>query len=218
MDFAQARFNMVEQQIRPWDILDFELLDVLSEIPREYFVLPEHQALAYVDQALPLANGSAMPEPRIVAKMIQALNIKKTERALEVGTGSGYATAVLAGLADSVLSLDTDAKQHEFAQHALLRAGINNTQLSVVDGLKNLSQRGEFDVVYVGGSISQVPENLLHALKDGGRLVAVISQNEQLMHATLFTRKGSDFAQEVLFETAITALVEAAPAKAAFEF
>ena len=82
MDFAQARFNMVEQQIRPWDVLNFELLDVLSEVPREYFVLPEHQAVAYADQTLPLANGHAMPEPRVVAKLIQGLHLRKTDRVL----------------------------------------------------------------------------------------------------------------------------------------
>ena len=105
MDFAQARHNMVEQQIRPWDVLEFELLDVLSEIPREHFVLPEHQAVAYADQAFPLANGHAMPDPRIVAKRIHALNIKKTDRILEIGTGSGYATALLSRMGQSVLSL-----------------------------------------------------------------------------------------------------------------
>ena len=157
MDFAQARHNMVEQQIRPWDVLEFELLDVLSEIPREHFVLPEHQAVAYADQALPLANGHAMPEPRIVAKMIQALNIKKTDRILEIGTGSGYATALLSRMGQSVLSLDLDGAQQERAQAALAKVACTNVQLSVANGLKAVANIGTFDVIYVGGGVAVVP-------------------------------------------------------------
>lgn len=218
MDFAQARFNMVEQQIRPWDVLDFELLDALSEVPREYFVLPEHQALAYADQALPLANGQTMPEPRIIGKLLQALAIKKTDRALEIGTGSGYATALLSRLADSVLSLDLDAKQQAFAKEALLKVGIENIQLSVANGLKDLSQLGKFDVIYVGGGIENVPAELLETLNEGGRLVAVVG-TKRIMYATLITRQGSEFKRETLFETSVPALTADQTAqKAEFEF
>ena len=150
MDFAQARHNMVEQQIRPWDVLEFELLDVLSEIPREHFVLPEHQAVAYADQALPLANGHAMPEPRIVAKMIQALNIKKTDRILEIGTGSGYATALLSRMGQSVLSLDLDGAQQERAQAALAKVACPNVQVTVSHGFKAFGNIGTFVLIYFG--------------------------------------------------------------------
>lgn len=218
MDFAQARFNMVEQQIRPWDVLNFELLDVLLAIPREHFVLPEHQALAYADQALPLANGHAMPEPRIVAKMIQALNIQKTDRVLEVGTGSGYATALLSRMAENVLSLDLDAQQQARAKDALSKVGMDNIQLTVANGLKDLSNVGKFDVVYVGGGVADVPAELLETLNDGGRLVAVIGQ-KRLMHATLIVRKGNEFSRHMLFETSVPALVEEQQLhKAEFEF
>ncbi len=218
MDFAQARHNMVEQQIRPWDVLEFELLDVLSEIPREYFVLPEHQAVAYADQALPLANGHAMPEPRIVAKMIQGLKIKKTDRVLEIGTGSGYATALLSRLGQSVMSLDLDAAQQERAQAALGKAGCTNVQLSVANGLKALANIGSFDVIYVGGGVADVPAELLHTLNEGGRLVVVLGQ-KRLMHATLISRKGNDYARKMLFETSVPALVDEQQLhKAEFEF
>lgn len=217
MDFAHARYNMVEQQIRPWDILNFELLDVLSEIPREYFVLPEHQALAYVDESLPLINGQFMPEPRIIAKMVQALDIQKTERVLDIGTGSGYAAAVLAGLAQSVLSLDTDIKQLEFARDALLKAQIQNVQLDMRDGLSDISNLGQFDIIYVGGSIESIPAELFNALNDKGRLVAVVGTGS-LMFATLVTRQGNSFQQVALFETATPALTVAQAAKPVFEF
>ena len=218
MDFAHARYNMVEQQIRPWDILNFELLDVLSEIPREYFVLPEHQALAYVDESLPLANGQFMPEPRVIAKMVQALNIQKTERVLEIGTGSGYGAAVLAGLAQSVLSLDTDIKQLEFARNALVKAKVQNVQLDLRDGLADLADLGQFDVIYVGGSVQSIPNSLINALKDQGRLIAVVGKGT-LMSATLITRRGNDLQQVALFETSTQSLT--APnvaAKPVFEF
>ena len=218
MDFAQARHNMVEQQIRPWDVLEFELLDVLSEVPREYFVLPEHQAVAYADQALPLANGHAMPEPRIVAKMIQALNIKKTDRILEIGTGSGYATALLSRMGQSVLSLDLDGEQQARAQEALGKVGCTNVQLSVANGLKSLANIGTFDVIYVGGGVADVPAELLHTLNEGGRLVVVLGQ-KRLMHATLISRKGNEYPRKMLFETSVPALVEEQQLqKAEFEF
>lgn len=218
MDFAQARFNMVEQQIRPWDVLNFELLDVLSEVPREYFVLPEHQAVAYADQTLPLANGHAMPEPRVVAKLIQGLHLRKTDRVLEIGTGSGYATALLSRLGQSVLSLDLDAQQQNIAKAALLKIGMENVQLSVADGLKNLAQLGKFDAIYVGGGVANVPAELLNLLNESGRLVAVIGQ-KRLMHATLITRTGNDFARKMLFETSVPALIEEQQLqKAEFEF
>ena len=218
MDFAQARFNMVEQQICPWDVLNFELLDVLSEVPREYFVLPEHQAVAYADQTLPLANGHAMPEPRVVAKLIQGLHLRKTDRVLEIGTGSGYATALLSRLGQSVLSLDLDAQQQNIAKAALLKIGMENVQLSVADGLKNLAQLGKFDAIYVGGGVANVPAELLNLLNESGRLVAVIGQ-KRLMHATLITRTGNDFARKMLFETSVPALIEEQQLqKAEFEF
>lgn len=217
MDFAHARHNMVEQQIRPWDILNFDLLDVLSEIPREYFVLPEHQALAYVDQSLPLINGQFMPEPRIIAKMVQALNIQKHERVLDIGTGSGYAAAVLAGLAQSVVSLDTDIKQLEFARNALLKSNIQNVQLDMRDGLTDLGNLGQFDIIYVGGSVESIPAQLFNALNDKGRLIAVVGTGT-LMSATLVTRQGNSFEQVALFETVTPALTAAQPAKPVFEF
>ena len=111
MNFEQARFNMVEQQIRPWDVLDFDVLDALQDIPRELFVQPSQQGYAYADLALPLPNGSQMLEPKIVGRMAQGLALKKHERVLEIGTGSGYATAVLAKLAHEVTTCDIDRQQ-----------------------------------------------------------------------------------------------------------
>ena len=120
MDFEKARFNMVEQQIRPWDVLDFDVLDALEEIPRERFVSESLQGLAYADMELPLANGHKMLEPKIVARLAQGLKLTKTDTVLEIGTGSGYATALLAKLAGKVVSDDLDAEHRVVAVRGVL--------------------------------------------------------------------------------------------------
>ena len=131
MDFQQARFNMVEQQIRPWDVLNFDLLDALESIPREKFVQENQQGYAYADISLALPNGGRMLEPKIVARMIQGLSLTKTDRVLEVGTGSGYATAVLATLAGSVRTFDTDSSQQARAKAALQQLGWHGRNAAV---------------------------------------------------------------------------------------
>ena len=126
MDFAKARFNMVEQQIRPWDVLEFDLLDALEAIPREAFVSEEQKSYAYADIALPLPNGGAMLEPKIVARMIQGLALKKTDKVLEIGTGSGYTSAVLSKLAAEVVTVDIDPEQQARAKAVLDGLGYDN--------------------------------------------------------------------------------------------
>ena len=129
MDFAKARFNMVEQQIRPWDVLDFDLLDALEAIPREAFVGEEQKNYAYADLALTLPNGGAMLELKIVARMIQGLALKKTDKVLEIGTGSGYASAVLSKLAAEVVTVDIDPEQQARAKAVLDGLGYDNIVL-----------------------------------------------------------------------------------------
>ena len=146
------------------------------------------------------------------------MHLRKTDRVLEIGTGSGYATALLSRLGQSVLSLDLDAQQQNIAKAALLKIGMENVQLSVADGLKNLAQLGKFDAIYVGGGVANVPAELLNLLNESGRLVAVIGQ-KRLMHATLITHTGNDFARKMLFETSVPALIEEQQLqKAEFEF
>ena len=135
MNFEKARFNMVEQQIRPWDVLDFDILDVLGEIPREDFVTEAQQPYAYSDKTLPLPNGGNMLEPKIVARMIQALKLAPLDKVLEVGTGSGYATALLGKMAAEVITVDIDAEQQARAKTVLDNLGYKNITYQVADGL-----------------------------------------------------------------------------------
>lgn len=205
MDFSKARFNMVEQQIRPWDVLDFELLDVLNEIPREYFVLPEQQNIAYTDCALKLANGGYMLEPKTIARLIQGLSLSGHERVLEVGTGSGYATAILAKLADTVITFDTDATQQQAAQNHLAQLGLENIEFCVGDGFATPSNPALYDAIYIGGSIPTLPQQLLHSLQDGGRLVVIIGEQNP-MRAKQIVRQGNEFKESILFDTFAPAL------------
>ena len=219
MDFTQARFNMVEQQIRPWDVLDFDLLDALGEVPRERFVLPAQQGVAYTDEVLKLANGGSMLEPRLVARLIQALALTQEDTVLEIGTGSGYAAAVMAKLAGKVVSVDVDAQQSAFARQAVSGLGVDNIEFQVADGLSGqLQGTTQFNAIYVGGSVPVLPHTLKDMLADGGRLVVIVGQGH-LMQATLVVRRGSEYSETVLFETSAPALTSpAVTTPSAFSF
>ena len=218
MDFAKARFNMVEQQIRPWDVLDFDVLDALSDIPREAFVSETQRPYAYSDAALPLPNGGVMLEPRIVARLVQGLGLKKEHKVLEIGTGSGYATALLATLASSVVSLDIDGHQQARAEAAVKNVGCENVVYQVGDGLTLQNGAAPFDAIYVGGAVAAVPDVLKKQLKDGGRLVVVVG-SAPVQRALLITREGEQFTEKVLFDTFIPYLSNhASIAAARFSF
>lgn len=210
MDFTKARFNMVEQQIRPWDVLDFDVLDALEELPREVFVSQEQQGYAYADIALPLPNGSYMLEPKIVARMVQGLKLTASDRVLEIGTGSGYATALMAKLAADVVSCDIDEQQSNVAQAVLNSLNINNIRYEIIDGLKNPVSDKPFNAIYVGGSVPDVPEILKSQLVDGGRLVVVVG-SEPVQRCLQITRNGDEFEQITLFDTVITPLAQGRP-------
>lgn len=205
MNFEQARFNMVEQQIRPWDVLDFDVLDTLMEIPREQFVEAGLQGLAYSDTELPLPNGAKMLEPKVVARLVQGLKLTKQDKVLEIGTGSGYATAVLAAMAGEVVTCDVDAAQQQRAQAALNQLGYANITYTQHDGLTEASTGAPFDAVYVGGAVGQVPEVLKNQLKDGGRMVVIVG-GQPVQRALLLTRNGDTFAEQVLFDTLVARL------------
>ena len=202
MDFAKARFNMVEQQIRPWDVLDFDLLDALEAIPREAFVGEEQKNYAYADLALTLPNGGAMLEPKIVARMIQGLALKKTDKVLEIGTGSGYASAVLSKLAAEVVTVDIDPEQQARAKTVLDGLGYDNIVFQTNDGLRTQNASAPFDAVYIGGAVDDIPEILKQQLRDGGRLIAVTGSHP-VQRARLITRNGDSFSEKTLFDTLI---------------
>ena len=187
MDLNQARFNMIEQQIRPWDVLDPQVLELLSVVRREDFVPLAHKALAFVDMEIPLGNGQVMLAPRVQARLLQELALQKTDKVLEVGTGSGFMAALLAHQAASVLSLEIDAGLATQAQKNLYKAGVNNVTVRNADGSQGAAADGPFDAILLSGSVAEVPQALLAQLKVGGRLVAIVGQ-EPMMRATVVTR------------------------------
>jgi protein-L-isoaspartate(D-aspartate) O-methyltransferase len=187
MDLNQARFNMIEQQIRPWEVLDPQVLELLSVVRREDFVPMAHKALAFVDMEIPLGNGQVMLAPRVQARLLQELALQKTDKVLEVGTGSGFMAALLAHQAASVLSLEIDAGLATQAQKNLYKAGVNNVTVRHADGSQGAAADGPFDAILLSGSVAEVPQALLAQLKVGGRLVAIVG-NEPMMRATVMTR------------------------------
>jgi protein-L-isoaspartate(D-aspartate) O-methyltransferase len=183
----QARFNMVEQQIRPWQVLDPQVLTVLSNVQRELFVPQAYQAMAYTDTDIPLGHGEAMAPPRVAARLMHDLHLTGTEKVLEIGTGSGYMAALLAGRAQRVVSLEINPELASNARNNLQRAGITNVDVRVADGSTGASGDAPFDAIVLGGSVAEVPQALLQQLAIGGRLLAIVG-HDHVMAATLFTR------------------------------
>jgi protein-L-isoaspartate(D-aspartate) O-methyltransferase len=187
MNTQQARFNMVEQQIRPWQVLDPQVLTVLSNVPRELFVPQAYQAMAYADTEIPLGHGETMVPPRVDARLMHDLQLTGTEKVLEIGTGSGYLAALLAGRAQRVVSLEINPELASNARNNLQRAGITNVDVRVANGNQGAAGDAPFDAIVLGGSVAEVPQALLQQLKVGGHLLAIVGQ-EPMMVATLYTR------------------------------
>jgi len=208
---AQAKFNMIEQQIRPWDVFDRQVLEVLAQIPREDFVPAHFRNLAYADTEIPLGHGQSMMAPKIEAKMMQALDIRPADRVLEVGTGSGYLTACLARLARHVVSVDNEAEFTAAASERLRALAIANATLRTVDALLAPVEGRPFDVIAVTGSLEDLQQSEIFRsqLAIGGRLFVVYGSSPA-MTALLITRVASDqFREESLFETDLALLTEA---------
>ena len=183
----KARFNMVEQQIRPWQVLDPAVLHTLQHIARELFVPSAYQSLAYTDTDIPLGHGQSMVAPRIDARLLHDVKLKPTDSVLEIGTGSGYLTALLADRSQHVVSLEINPELHAHALANLQRAGIHNVDVRLADGSEGAVAEGPFDAIVLGGSVHEVPPALLQQLKIGGRLIAIVGE-EPIMQATLYTR------------------------------
>jgi protein-L-isoaspartate(D-aspartate) O-methyltransferase len=201
MNIELARFNMIEQQIRPWDVLNLGVLELLAVVKREDFVPPEHRGMAFVDTEIPLPGGECMLAPKVEARLLQELAVHKHERVLEVGAGSGYMAALLAHKAQHVTTLEIDAGLAAFAAANLRRAGVMNVTVTHADASKTLPADGPFDVIVLSGSVAEVPEALLAQLKVGGRLVAIVGA-EPVMRAVLIKRSADHgLARTVLFDT-----------------
>ena len=192
MNVEQARFNMIEQQIRPWDVLDAHVLDLLAAVRREDFVPHAHRDLAFADIEIPLreaeaavAAGQVMLPPRLEARMLQDLEVAKHEKVLEIGTGSGFMAALLGHRAQRVLTLEIDNDLARTAHANLQRAGVLNVEVRVADGASaDPSADGPFDAILLSGSVALLPERLLELLKPGGRLLGIVG-DEPVMRATL---------------------------------
>jgi len=211
MDFDQARFNMIESQIRTWDVLDQMVLDAVAAVRREDFVPAQYRELAFADMQIPLRNaagepGEVMLSPKLEARMLQELVLTPQDKVLEIGTGSGYFTALLARVASDVTSVDIVPEFTERAQGKLHSAGTSNVTLEVGDGAEGWEQAAPYDAIVLTGSVPVLPEAFKAQLKPGGRLLAVIGE-EPVMTATLITRvNDSGYSSRGLFETCIPSL------------
>jgi protein-L-isoaspartate(D-aspartate) O-methyltransferase len=215
-DYEQARFNMVEQQVRTWEVLDQRVLDLLFAVQREDFVPPAYRALAFADLELPLPNGARMWTPKMEARVIQELQLGSNDRVLEIGTGSGYLTALLASEAGDVTSVEIDPGMTADARAKLLRHGFTNVRVEVGDGARGFGNDA-YDVIVLTGSTPLLPERFFEQLVPGGRLFAVVGELP-VMKARLvrWEAPGAKVATD-LFETVVAPLVNAAAA-ARFEF
>ncbi|MDD2743604.1 MAG: protein-L-isoaspartate O-methyltransferase [Rhodocyclaceae bacterium] len=206
MNIEQARFNMVEQQIRPWEVLDQTVLDLLFVVKREDFVPAAYRNLAFADMEIPIGSGQVMLAPRVEAKLLQELGIQKTDKVLEIGTGSGYMAALLAARAEHVLSVEIRPELANFARENIQRAGITNIKLETGCGAKGWAQAGPYDAIVVSAAMPVVPEALLKQLRVGGRLAVVVGE-APAMEAQLITCTAAGIYNTInLFETVIPSL------------
>jgi len=193
----QRRFNMIEQQIRTWDVLDPQVLELLWQVRREEFVPPQHQALAFVDMEIPLRGqheeairlGQIMLNPKVEARVLQDVLPRPHEKVLEVGAGSGYMAALLAARAQRVITLEIEPDLVRMARENLQKAAVRNVEVREADGAQGLAAEGPFDVIVLSGSVAEVPPALLEQLKVGGRLAAIVGE-DPVMRGTLITRTG----------------------------
>src|SRR5262245_16428740 len=209
LDVERARFNMVEQQIRPWDVLDQRVLDLLTEVKREDFVPPQYRSLAFVDMEIPIGHGEKMLAPRMEARMLQELVLKPTDRVLEVGTGSGYLTALLARSSAHVNSVDIVPDFTQMAAARLAAHGIANVSLETADAARGWDRHAPYDAIVLTGSLPLLPEAFQKSLAPGGRLLAIVGE-PPVMEARLVTCAAAGaFSSIGLFETCIAPLKNA---------
>lgn len=214
---SEARFNMIEQQIRTWEVLDPVVLAVLDRVPRENFVAEAQKGLAFADIELPIGQGQTMLSPKVEGRILQAVEVKNTDKVLLVGTGSGYLTALLATLADHVHAVEIHPELSAVAQARLQQQNIHNVTLHVADAANGFAAAAPYDVIIFTGSLPLRPVAAEKMLNVGGRLFAVIGE-EPIMAATLTRRVSEDaFRHEAIFETCLPQLANA-PQAEKFEF
>jgi len=211
MNLEQARSNMVEQQIRPWEVLDQDVLDLLYAVPREEFVPPAWRNLAFSDLEIPLRaqarEGEKMWAPKIEARVLQALAVKRTDRVLEVGTGSGYLTALLAHRAAHVYSVEIEPALAAFGKANVARHGVENVTLETGDGARGYGKWGFYDIVVLTGSVPVLPQPVLDSLSPGGRVFAVVGDAPVMTAKIVTCAAPGAFRTAELFETLLAPLV-----------
>jgi len=212
-----ARFNMIEQQIRTWEVLDPVVLALLSEIPREHFVPAEYQGLAFADIEIPIGAGQTMLSPKLEGRILQALSVQKTHNVLHIGTGSGYVTALLASLAKHVTAVEINADLSAKAAQNLAKHTIQNVTLLVADGALGLPNQAPFDLIVYTGSCPVEPLGVRNQLAVGGALFIVLGTGPAMQAMLMQRLSEAAFKQDVLFETYVPELINA-PQASTFEF
>ena len=217
MNIEQARFNMIEQQIRPWNVLDQDVLDLLHVVKREQFVPAAYQNLAFADVEIPLPGGDAMLAPKFEARILQETGVKKHETVLEIGTGSGYMAALLAHRAAKVTTVEINPETAELAKKNLADAGVHNVTVEVGNGAQGWEKGAPYDVIVISGALEVLPEAILKQVKVGGRVAAIVGQ-APVMEAAIITRTGDNASSTVkVFETNVRYLT-GAPVPSHFQF
>ena len=203
MNVEQARFNMIEQQIRPWDVLDTSVLSLLSVVRREDFVPAIHRSLAFMDLSIPLPAGQCMLTPKLEARLVQELNLSKRDNVLLVGAGTGYVAALLAHKCKRVIALENHADLVTMARQNLRQANVGNAEVVQADGSTGLAAQAPFDAILLTGSVTTVPAGLFEQLKAGGRLLAVVGR-EPVMQGVMFNKDAQgQITQQSLFDTVV---------------
>lgn len=205
MDYAAARHNMVEGQIRPSAVTDTLVIDAMADIPRELFVPKNMRGIAYVDEDLDLGNGRCLMDPTVLARLLQSAEIEKTDVVLDIGCGTGYSTAVLSRIASTVVAVEPDADFNARASATLSELSIDNVAVISADLTVGCPDQGPFDVIILGGSVEEIPQDLLNLLAEGGRLLAVLNKG-RVGVATMITRSGEALGERSLFDASIPAL------------
>jgi protein-L-isoaspartate(D-aspartate) O-methyltransferase len=217
MNIEQARFNMIEQQIRPWNVLDQDVLDLLHVVKREQFVPAAYQNLAFADVEIPLPGGDAMLAPKFEARILQEVGVKKHETVLEIGTGSGYMAALLAHRAAKVTTVEINPETADLAKKNLANAGVHNVTVEVGNGAQGWDKGAPYDVIVISGALEVLPEAILKQVKVGGRIAAIVGQ-APVMEASIITRTGENAYSTVkVFETNVRYLA-GAPVPSHFQF
>jgi len=213
MDIEQARFNMIEQQIRPWEVLDPTVLALLSVVKREGFVPATHKDLAFADVEIPVGSkgiaGQTMLAPRIEARMLQELNVKAKDKVLEIGSGSGYMAALIAGKAEFVYSVEIDPELVDVARKNLQQAGVANVSVDLGDAAQGWPLYAPYDAIVVSASTPVLPESMLKQLKIGGRLVAIVGEVPAMQMQLVTRTEENAFTTINVFETVVAPLINA---------